>query len=149
MAGKKGRDKRPVVKATPRPKKIARWHGSAVHENQRLSWRFSAADNGGPFAWPNCEDRLPEILGLLATWERLDINSLRNIKHMHTDLSRLTKAAADRLQAIQRDDAERMFSFHINNTERIWCLDLPGEGVMFVMWWDPDHGVYHVPLKHT
>lgn len=146
---KHGRDKRPVIKATPQPRKIARWAGNAVHENQRLSWRFSAADNGGPFAWNACHDRLAEVLGLLAEWELLDMNSLRDIKHTHPDLSRLTKEATQRLQEIQRDDADRLFSFHIKGKERIWCLDLPGEGVMFVMWWDPDHKVYYVPKKGT
>ena len=56
------------------------------------------------------------------------------------------------LIAFRRFNATIFFgihSFHVKGTERIWCLNLPNEGVMFVMWWDPNHKVYNVPLKGT
>jgi len=54
-----------------------------------------------------------------------------------------------RLVELSRDDLERLFSFHLGGKERVWCADYRGEGVMFILWWDPDHTVYAVKKKNT
>lgn len=150
MAKHKKASKKPVVAASPTPKKRPIWFGPTPHEGRAISWRFSTADAGGPFSWSNLPpDRLPYVLGKLSDFERMDQNALRECRHTHALPDSVSGEAWKRLCDTSRDDLERLFSFHLGGKERVWCADYAGEGVMFVLWWDPEHAVYAVKKKHT
>jgi hypothetical protein len=139
----KSKSKNPVFGASPNPKKRPVWQGSLTHHNHRISWRFSAADNEGDFAWANVgETRLKEVHDRLCEWEAMDMASLLECRNCYTDLSKLSSTARKRLEAIQRDDAESLYSYRVTKKARLWCMDAPDEGVMYVLWWDPNHLVY-------
>ena len=59
----------------------------------------------------------------------------------------LTHIAKGRLSELQRDDIEELYSWHISSKGRLWCAEY--DGMMCVLWWDPEHEVYPVPKKHT
>jgi hypothetical protein len=78
------------------------------------------------------------------TWKEIDTRyDLRKLHHyIPLEHPKLNKEVALRIAAMQVD-AERVFSFHITSTRRLWGVR---EGPVFrVLWWDPDHTVYPVP----
>ena len=105
------------------------------------------ADQGGDWAWPKLSNaQAREVLTKLASFETLDQKSLHKVRHSHT-FGSLPKLTQDRLRALEKDDAERYYSFHLSATARVWCV--PYAGVMCVLWWDPDHKVYPAYKTHT
>ncbi|HWP38481.1 MAG TPA: hypothetical protein VNL18_13105, partial [Gemmatimonadales bacterium] len=111
---------------------------------------FSAANREGPFAWSAVPpERMREIIAKLADFETMDHGALRQCRHPHNLPGGVVDEAWQRLVTLGRDDLERVFSFHLGGTERIWCADYKGEGVMFVLWWDPEHRIYPVRKRHT
>lgn len=146
--GNKKKKKEAKVGSTPSPQKtVPAWATAPTHGDRRLSWSFSAVDNGGTWAWSNLpDDRWPEIIKKLTSFETMDLHSLKNFRSFHA-LSSLEKAAQQRLLDIDKDDVERLIAFHISGAERIWCREY--DSIMFVLWWDPLHTVYKVAKKHT
>jgi hypothetical protein len=144
-------DKRPVVKQIPTPvKKVAHppWLGPRTFEDCHLAWRFSCADRDGPWPWSAITDSDARmLLDKFASFETMSHNSgLTAIRSEHSP-DTLSRAAQDRLRAIQRDDVERLYSWHFGNRPRLWCAEYGG--MMCILWWDPRHEVYPVGKKHT
>jgi hypothetical protein len=102
----------------------------------------------GRWTWkPLPAGTLQQIIDKLPDFERLrsktDIN-----KMLHPiPLARLCKDARDRLKELQQDDTEHLQSWRITQLERLWCVER--DGVMCVLWWDPNHEVCPVSKKHT
>ena len=114
-----------------------------------LVWRFSSADQGGPFAWSALADpatymQVMEKLHQFETMEETDIH--RGGSHP-VEYGKLAKGARDRLAAIQQDDIDSLMSFRLTGPERVWCrMD---RNMMLVLWWDPGHQVCPSLKKHT
>lgn len=140
--------KQPAFSLPPAPEKRPGWVGPLTLEGRHLSWRFSAADKGGKWAWSKAVgNTLKEIMAKLAEFEKLDYASgLRTICHPIQTIS-LSRPAKQRLLELQRDDIETLHSWRIGAKERLWCADY--QGMMCVLWWDTDHEVYLVRKKNT
>lgn len=144
---RKRRKQAKVAQGETSPKAVPKWATAPQHEGRHLSWRFSAVDLDGEWTWTALPaERLPEVLDKLAQFEKMDYTSLRNFRSIHA-VHTLVKDARDRLVDIQRDDVDRLFSYHIMGRERVWCAEY--DGIMFVLWWDPLHTVYDTPKKRT
>lgn len=113
-----------------------------------MTWRFSGADLAGPWPW---EGAWPDSIGAI-------VKKLRDFETMqhHTGIKdylsivspdKIVPHAFKRLQDIQKDDTEHLHAWHIKGKERLWCI--VHEGIMCILWWDPEHEVYPTPKKNT
>jgi hypothetical protein len=149
--------KRPKVAKEPSPKQSpkvapnsqAKAPNFIQMRGGALTWRFSTADRGGPFAWPTLEDAssyksVSERLHQFETMTEADI--AQSGSHA-VEISSLSKDARDRLTQIKLDDLDELFSFRIDGPTRVWCRPLGS--LMLVLWWDPEHLVCPSNKKHT
>ena len=146
--GKKKKQKQAAYSPPLAPEKRPNWVGPLTFEGGHLSWRFSSADAGGPWAWPMVSGAyLEQIMERLAAFERMPHG--HGIKSVRSIVARvkLSQPAKQRLTTLQRDDIDELFGWHIGGLERLWCAQY--SGLMCVLWWDPKHEVFPVPKKHT
>jgi hypothetical protein len=142
------KNKKPVIVSPPAPTKRPYWIGEPTFEGRHLSWRFSSVDAGGPWAWPQVpNDSLKRIMHKLPEFEKAYYDSgLKDVRSI-VSTADLAQSAKQRLKDLQRDDIETLFGWHVSGKERLWCAEY--DGMMCVLWWDPDHEVYPVSLKNT
>jgi hypothetical protein len=113
-----------------------------------VSWRFAFADRDGPFAWTKLNDPdFKSVIERLREFEQMDEKSLRETGSHFIETHQFSKPARDRLQAIQLDDLDGLFSLRIQGKPRVFCR-VDG-GHFDVLWWDPEHEVCPSALKHT
>ena len=87
--------------------------------------------------------KLHEVMAKLAEFETMSIGDLHSAGSSHDVAVRLlTREAKRRLEEIERDDLDELYSFRIQARERVWCVK--HENIMLVLWWDPNHEVYAV-----
>lgn len=128
--------KRPVAAATPPEPTI---------EGHPLSWRFYGADRSGPFSWGALVDpgKYKEVIERLSELEQKTWAQIKQGGNHSIEVSRLGKAARDRLIQIKKDDIDELMSIRITGANRVWVIRRPGSlHIMRVLWWDPDHTVY-------
>jgi hypothetical protein len=79
------------------------------------------------------------------TWSQILVAG----KHQHHSVSvdDLCSHARKRLVAIGQQDVGEVVSLRLKGTQRVWGI--LREGIMQVLWWDPDHQVCPSLLKHT
>ncbi len=76
------------------------------------------------------------------TWNEIVVSAR---KHNHyCDVANLSKAARD---VIKEDflAADRVLSIRLTNLKRVWGI--VEKGVLYLLWWDPDHQVYPSTFK--
>jgi hypothetical protein len=79
------------------------------------------------------------------TWAEILIDG-KKLNHL-APVDDLCSEAKKRLTEIGRADVEELVLLRLSGRERIWGkLD---QGVMTVIWWDPNHEVCPSLLKHT
>ena len=112
-------------------------------------WRFSGADRNGDFAWSSLDDpaSYKRVLEKLHEFETMTERDIGLAGCHAVDVSGCCDQAKSRLQEIELDDLDQLYSFRITGAERVWCRTLGN--LMLVLWWDPEHRVYPSKLKHT
>ncbi|WP_333309597.1 hypothetical protein [Microcoleus sp. N9_A2] len=103
------------------------------------------------YGWQNIDgEKLKEIQTKLTnfesmTWREILVDSK---KQNHTvPINKLSKLARERLSEINLDDLDELTSLRLSATERIWGI--LNQGVMELLWWDPNHEVYPTQKKNT
>jgi hypothetical protein len=96
-----------------------------------------------PFGWHEVDaDTLRIVHSKLAEFERLtwrEILSPDTGNHqMPTD--RICKEAQERLRELKLDEVDSLISLRLKRRVRVWGL--MDRGVLNLLWWDPEHGVY-------
>jgi hypothetical protein len=133
--------KQAVIKEAPSLKKKPRIMGQPTLGDKHVVWRFSGADQAGPWGWGTAwPDSIGEIVRKLKEFETLNYLSI-------VSLDRIVPEAFKRLRDINKDDTESLHGWHIKGKQRLWCIE--HEGTMCVLWWDPEHQVYPTPKKYT
>lgn len=116
--------------------------------DDKISWQFSTMDMTGPFKF--CHIR-PQTWGkILDRLKHLDARTWAEVigeRDHPIAVEILSPKAKKRLQEIQRDDIDAVFSFHLEGEPRI--VGVRVNNVFQVLWWDPNHEVCPAPLKHT
>ena len=116
-------------------------------EHRRPVWRFSSVDHGGPFPWPvNTQVEL-DILQKLRHFDAMVWGEIEGTDHHAIDVAKLSPEAKARLQEIRQDDISEVFSFHFSGKRRI--VGVRAQGVVRLLWWDPEHKVCPSKKKHT
>lgn len=115
------------------------------------SWRVNRLEVREPYGWHILTDaKLHEIREKLtgfenSTWK--DILVRAGDRNHFVEVSRLCPAAKKRLSDLRMGDIEELVSLRLSGKERIWGI--LNQGVMQLLWWDPDHEVCPSLLKHT
>lgn len=121
------------------------------------AWRLGKIDFLGEWGFNNIDksiilkmlhEKLKNFEGM--TWgeiERKKGRSGNKINHEIT-IDKVCKEAQNRLKKLKLiDEYDTLYSLHINGKERLWGIrDFEA---FDILWWDPDHTVYPVGLKHT
>lgn len=114
---------------------------------QNFTWSFSKLDENGPWGWSHFKDSLLYIFQKKRDFELLTLSKLQENGSHSIPVTSICKEAQDRLLELKLEELDSLFSFHLRNKHRIWCIR--EENIMRVLWWDPDHKVYPTKKKHT
>jgi hypothetical protein len=144
--------KKPKFRFAPDDKKIPRLavDPTSFHD-KRPSWRFSKMEFCDPYGWHVLDAAtLQEIREKLKhfetmTWAEILVVAKKQNHTVSVDL--LEADAKGRLRASGQGDLEELVSLHLTGKQRIWGI--LREGVLNLLWWDPDHSVCKAILKHT
>lgn len=142
---KKKKNKKALIAETPSAKKsVPSWALAPLYSSDRLSWSFQSPDQGGPWAWSAISpDDLKAVIQRLGQIETLDKQSIKDQRSI-VSFARLEKPAQQRLRDIRREDIPQLIGWHVGMA-RAWFAE--HDGIMFALWWDPDHTVYKVAKK--
>lgn len=113
-------------------------------------WAFVIVDLGVPWCWSRMDGAtIAEVLGRLKHFESMTWSEIEagTGSHLIRDHGGLSKAARDRLQEIEQDDTDTLFSLRIGGKSRIFGIR--EGGVLRILWWDPEHEIYPSRKKHT
>lgn len=105
----------------------------------------------GPFGWDQLRgDQWTFLREPLSELEKLtwkEILFRDGAKNHLIEVSRLSKAARDRLVECQFDDVDELLSLRIRSRERVFGT--LRHGVFYALWWDPNHLICPAVKKHT
>ena len=144
--------KRPKSKRSPESRKKAAQIAnpdSALKEHPL--WQIRIFDADGPWGTIGLNEGvlLEMIFDKMKSYESMtwgNIDQNRKLNH-YIYTSKLIREARNRLEELKLDDYDKLFSFRLGGTERIWGIR---EGAIFrFLWWDPEHKIYPYELKHT
>lgn len=115
------------------------------------SWKLGRLELCDPYGWHKLDresiDRIHTRLVAFEsmTWREILIDGRK--RHHSVKTRDLSTPAQKRLEAVGLDDIDRIVSLSLAGPERIWGIF--SNGVMSLLWWDPDHQICPAPLKHT
>lgn len=146
------KSKKPKARIEPSPKKQPKVaYNPTSYNHLRPSWRISKIEMLGPYGWRNIDaETLIYIHGKLSNFESMTWNDIlvKNKKNNHSiEIENLSPTAKTRLAEIQLEDIDELVSLRLSGKQRVWgILD---QGVLNLLWWDPNHQVCPSNLKHT
>ena len=116
-------------------------HGIA--DNGPLAWRFSGADQTGPFSWHCLTDEFQSVVERLREYETKSWSDIKKTGSHPIGVVNLEKQAREQLVAVKHDDIDELMSFRISGSQRVWAIQQAScKNIMRILWWDPDHSVY-------
>lgn len=146
--------KNPKFKTHPFPQKSPHFSQNNSPDSlltKKPVWRFSQMDITGPWGWSNI-DTTKTFLYILheklkcfetMTWEEIDRKGQNHVM----PVSEVCSEAIKRLEEINLNDLDEIYSFRFTNRERLWGIRK--FNAFYLLWWDPHHTVYPVYKKHT
>jgi hypothetical protein len=144
--GHKNNKKQPKAISIPSRDKFPKLVPTEGYYHLRPAWRVARMEIVDPFGWHRIPaDKVHEIRGKLGgfegqTWGDIITKSQNN--HHFMAVTKICNEAQARLNELDLDDTDALFSLRLSGRERIWgILD---NGIMLVLWWDPFHQVYPV-----
>ncbi|OKH29650.1 hypothetical protein NIES2101_43170 [Calothrix sp. HK-06] len=144
--------KQPKIKVTPSPTRQAKIVSSPDSYNKmNPSWRVSKIEMVDPYGWHNLDARtLLYIKDKLANFESMTWSEIlvEGKKFNHSvNVQDLCTEAQTRLRETKQDDLDQLVSLRLTGKQRVWgILD---QGVMTLLWWDPEHDVCPSQLRNT
>jgi uncharacterized phage-associated protein len=118
---------------------------------QKPSWRIRRLEFKTPWGWHELgKEQLHDIRSKLGdfegrTWSEILVESKK--QNHSVSIDGICKAARDRLDELELGDLESLVSLRLIGKQRVWGI--LNEGVLTLLWWDPDHTVYPVELRNT
>jgi len=117
------------------------------------SWRIRRMEFVDPFGWHTLNAAsLGYVRSGLVNFESMTWNEIlvqgRKQNHLIA-IGELSKAARDRLNVLFNGniDVDELLSLRLTGKERVWgILD---NGVLVLLWWDPQHQVCPSALRNT
>lgn len=149
---KPNKPKIPKWKHNPSPKKKPKSGNPKSSHHLNPAWRFSNIEMADPYGWHvinefnllrNIVDKLKNFETM--TWDEILLKGKK--QHHSVPVQDLCKKAKSRIEELQLDDVDKLVSLRIGSTERIWGILT--NGILLLVWWDPDHEICPNYLKHT
>jgi hypothetical protein len=146
------RDRNPKFKTEPRPTKHPKIAEDPNEFLQRHpAWRVSQMEFCDPFGWHSLDaETISFVHNKLAQFESMTWNEIivqaKKQNHM-IETHKLCKEARERLEELGLDDAAELLSLRLSGRERVWGM--LRQGILVVLWWDPEHQVCPSMLKNT
>ena len=145
--------KKPTRKIQPKEGKLARIASNnnrgSIIDTQPV-WRLSKLDFKGNWGWGNIEDigTIQKIQDKLKNFENMSWGEIeKNNKSHEISTEVVSKEAKDRLTEISLDDCSDLYSMRLTGSERLWGIR--ENEILYILWYDPKHTVYLVPLRNT
>lgn len=111
-------------------------------------------DFEGEWGWGKIQDfsTLKDIHEKLKNFEQMKWGEIEKTangrKNNHCmDVCNLSTKAQQRLEELQLDDCEELFSFRLSGKKRVWGIR--DQEKLNILWWDPEHTVYPVQKGYT
>ncbi|MEL6899611.1 MAG: hypothetical protein AAFP07_01565 [Cyanobacteria bacterium J06606_4] len=104
-----------------------------------------------PYGWHETDavtlKRIREKLGDFEsmTWNQILVDGKK--RHHSIRIDQIAKPALKRLREIEQDDIDRLVSLSLSGKQRVWGI--LEEGVLRLLWWDPNHKICPSHKKHT
>lgn len=132
--------------------KIASKHLSSSKariNSSRFRWKTTIADLDGEWGWNKIEIKLlfREIIPKLQNYETMTWGEIEGKDSHFIGVGKCSKEARKRLEELELDDLEELFSLRMSGRRRIWGR--LQSSIFDILWWDPEHQVYPIEKKHT
>lgn len=145
----------PKVKVAPitnKNPKIASPLQSQSYLDKNPAWRIAKMEVVHPFGWHTLDaDELQFVREKLKEFESMTWSQILVVakKQNHSvSIDDLIKEAQKRLTEINLDDLDQLYSLHLSGKKRVWGY-IVDQGVMNLLWWDPEHVICPSTKKHT
>lgn len=118
-------------------------------ERLRPAWRVGSVDWGGPYGWGALSEpaRIKELCDRLRSFESMSWVEIESSGSHNIAVEDICKAARDRLQELNQDDVDELFSLRVTGERRV--LGFREANILRLLWWDPNHEVCPSVKKHT
>ena len=121
---------------------------------RKVSWQLGAVDWAGPWGRKSFDDQdvVSFISEHIRSFESMTWNELPQKQHHSIEVSKLNTCARQRLEKINQNDVDEIFSLRLQGQFRIYGIR---EGsILKVLWFDRSHGdsdtcVCRSRKKHT
>ena len=137
------RNKHPIRAKDPSPKKRpVSPAGVESWDSQTPVWRVGFMDLDGPWSWKCVEPGMwwDTIFLRLRAFESMNWSEIiRNTGSHNVQVNKLIYEARKRLEDINQDDIDALFSLRLSNKQRIWGIR--NNRTLRLLWWDPKHEV--------
>ncbi|MBV8367408.1 MAG: hypothetical protein JO036_00535 [Candidatus Eremiobacteraeota bacterium] len=115
---------------------------------RRPTWRFGRIRMDPPFGWGDISrEEVESVVSHLSALEKMTWNDIlvtaRKQNHF-CDVSKLSKPARALINA-DWQNAEQLLALRLTNLKRVWGF--LEQGILYIMWWDPNHEVYPSTFK--
>ena len=120
-------------------------------EERKFHWNFTRADSSG--RWSVNELSFTEFFSTIwhrmKDFEGMDWNQIMGRRAFHfTPVRKIHSEAQKRFHELYNGEYEdSLFSLNVNQVKRVWAVQVGHEG--YLIWYDPKHEIYEVPLKNT
>ncbi len=113
--------------------------------NKSICWRFKTIDINEESLW-NWNKALQlhknsKLLNKICDYETMKLSEVQFGINHPIKTYKLNKLAQDELEKRELNDYDRVHSFHVDATTRIYCI--PDGNVMSLLWFDPYHSHQH------
>jgi hypothetical protein len=143
----KRKSKEPQFGANPGKLKTPR-SVELPNDELRPEFKVCKMDMDGKWGWSTFDPRhLKEFLSRLLDCQKLTWQELRQNGSHCVQTSQIVSDARKRLQVLQLDDWEELYSLRLAGKPRIWGLK--EVGIFWILWWDPNHEICPSQKKHT
>lgn len=125
--------------------------GPSSFNDRKAAWRISHLEMEAPYGWQEVDLKtFAFIRSKLAAFESMTWNQIivEGKKHHHSiPVDEIVKSARERLEAINQDDTDVLVSLRLSAKSRVWGI--LEEGVLRLLWWDPNHEICPSKKKNT
>lgn len=109
-------------------------------QGMHLSWHLRRIDIGGPYC-PTKMDAATtlDVLSKLSQFETMLWREIEGSKHHAIGVDTLSNTARKRLEELENDEVEELFSLRLTGPNRV--IGIRDHAVFRLLWWDPGHEV--------
>lgn len=146
----RGKLKKPTIGVSLPSKGPRAEHKPEENLKKKACWAISRIEQEGKWGWDNITsgELWSEIVTKLTLFEGMTWGEiLQGGKSHYVEINKINSEAKRKLVELDLDDSDNLFSLRLTAKRRIWGI--LENGVLKILWYDPNHEVCPVYLKHT